>query len=1042
MKSCDIKFKINEEGYLLVSCDKGCTWENIGMVKGVQGIQGPQGEQGPQGPSGADGVNGTDGNTPYINELTGTWWIGTTDTGVVAEGTNGEVDIEGSADVAVVGTPSVTKRVVGNKTILQFHELKGERGDAPEITAERVDANNSVVFYVDGVPVVTLYDGIRYSAGSHIVITPTDTNHSVIACDLVAGNGININSNNEIELILTVPTVENELIYSDDGEALTTHQLMYTGAYIVDNDTDFALLTQISDIPTDILMEWQQLSTNKTYEDNYGLGTYISSGIGYGWWHTDSANSPKQVIQPNNTTTDTAHYLIPEELSNYVVEALYGTNSGNTTGDTVGFSIFDTSHATRKYVDTDSGRYYRDTRYDKYADGTTSETYPKRPTQCAWVQENGQTAKVIYTTGPASSGNTVPYPTGTVDVYIAASISTYVNRTNTVLSTTTTVTSTGSASGYIPFLHFRVDNSSNVGVLSHSGNGYDHSYGTIYVVAAVFDVSTGYTDLTNQQIIINGNTGITATTDNYHTLGKFLVPVGIDTNSTAGVTPASVTFNSGILTVKFGNTVTYANKSNYTYNGAELVINFKTRTYDFTPYTGAAIGGTILSKKANIPLPASTLTAGGSTIDFWNCFINKTRFGFSTFSYSNMYIELLNMMIDRFIFHVDKSNSNYGVWGLNASKTAYEKKYLPDGVTLDDPQNYFNGSRIGYNDITDKLFYNDGASIYRIASPTKANDGKLTIKGNETTAVEFTANQSTNKTLKVKGSTGVTISGTDGQITVSTESNHTVVSKTGIITGGSEQGSQAYELDVRCDLSGITVKAVDLEDFATTEYSTPRKFKWTKTAGDIGKYIGLFGISSTDACYVLKVLITNTVTNETESHLYGVIEDTPPDSTFLFVTTNSWPIVCKRFSNSMIAYMQIPDDFVGTIEVVPMRYKVMSGGNVYCFEPTGVSDSTPHKLGWSEDGTEVTLDFYTSSLIYGSDISDLRTPSGRYNVDVIGDFGGSIIVGSKIADSVINDYIIHTLSKKVDSLVNSQSLTIGNTTITEAQLQALLATLQ
>ena len=355
---------------------------------------------------------------------------------------------------------------------------------------------------------------------------------------------------------------------------------------------------------------------------------------------------------------------------------------------------------------------------------------------------------------------------------------------------------------------------------------------------------------------------------------------------------------------------------------------------------------------------------------------------------------------------------------------------------------FLNGSRIAWNRITDKLFYNDGASIYRIASPTKANDGKLTIKGNETTAVEFTANQSTNKILKVKGSTGVTVSGTDGQITVSTESNHTVVSKTGIITGGSEHGSQAYELDVRCDLSGITVKAVDLKDFATTEYSTPRKFKWTKTAGDIGKYIGLFGISSTDACYVLKVLITNTVTNETESHLYGIIEDTPPDSTFLFVTTNSWPIVCKGFSISMIAYMQIPDDFVGTIEVVPMRYKVRSGGNVYCFEPTGVSDGTPHELGWSEDGTEVTLDFYTSSLIYGSDISDLRTPSGRYNVDVIGDFGGSIIVGSKVADSVINDYIIHTLSKKVDSLVNSQSLTIGNTTITEAQLQALLATLQ
>ena len=321
MKSCDIKFKINEDGYLLVSCDKGCTWENIGMVKGdASTVQGPKGEQGPQGPSGADGVNGVDGNTPYINELTGTWWIGTTDTGVVAEGANGEVDIEGSSDIAVVGTPSVTKRVVGNKTILKFHELKGERGEAPEITAERNDSTNSVIFSVEGVPVATIYDGIRYSAGNHIVITPTDINHSVVACDLVAGNGININSNNEIELVLTVPTEKNELIYSDDGNTLTTHQLMFTGGLVVDTPEDLALCEASVDVTMSIVYSsWNLYGSNSDdkgkwgYCDSEGSGTTKNITLVGGSTqevplYTYNGNPQGYIFNIKNTNAITGYY--------------------------------------------------------------------------------------------------------------------------------------------------------------------------------------------------------------------------------------------------------------------------------------------------------------------------------------------------------------------------------------------------------------------------------------------------------------------------------------------------------------------------------------------------------------------------------------------------------------------------------------------------------------------------------------------------------------------------------------------------------------
>ena len=365
---------------------------------------------------------------------------------------------------------------------------------------------------------------------------------------------------------------------------------------------------------------------------------------------------------------------------------------------------------------------------------------------------------------------------------------------------------------------------------------------------------------------------------------------------------------------------------------------------------------------------------------------------------------------------------------------------------------FLNGSRIAWNYVTDKLFYNDGANIYRIAATSEAvppNYGTLTIKGDETTAVEFTANQSTNKTLAVKGSTGITVSGADGRITVSTESNHTVVSKTGIVErGGTEAKDQAYELKVVCDLSGETVKAVDINDFADLDYDAPRTFTWSKSASEQNVYLGLFMIGSTSSGYAFKLDIQNTLTEKTESHLYGLLVDTPDDTTFAFVSTNNWPIVCKKYSQNgqdkyvLLAYLHVPDDFVGTIKLIPLKYRNGYKDGPKCFAPTSSSDNLPRLYRWSADG-DVDLTTYTSSNIYGYNIGGtIREPYGNYPVDVIGDFGGAIEVGSKISDSIINDYFLHTLNKKVDSLINSQSLTIGNTTITEAQLQALLATLQ
>ena len=56
---------------------------------GINGKDGADGKNGTNGINGQDGRDGADGNTPFIGE-NGNWWIGETDTGVKAEGIDGE----------------------------------------------------------------------------------------------------------------------------------------------------------------------------------------------------------------------------------------------------------------------------------------------------------------------------------------------------------------------------------------------------------------------------------------------------------------------------------------------------------------------------------------------------------------------------------------------------------------------------------------------------------------------------------------------------------------------------------------------------------------------------------------------------------------------------------------------------------------------------------------------------------------------------------------------------------------------------------------
>ena len=64
--------------------------------QGIQGIQGIQGPAGQNGINGHDGQDGTNGVTPHIDSTTGNWFIGSTDTGVHAQGPQGQQGPAGS----------------------------------------------------------------------------------------------------------------------------------------------------------------------------------------------------------------------------------------------------------------------------------------------------------------------------------------------------------------------------------------------------------------------------------------------------------------------------------------------------------------------------------------------------------------------------------------------------------------------------------------------------------------------------------------------------------------------------------------------------------------------------------------------------------------------------------------------------------------------------------------------------------------------------------------------------------------------------------
>jgi len=338
-------------------------------------------------------------------------------------------------------------------------------------------------------------------------------------------------------------------------------------------------------------------------------------------------------------------------------------------------------------------------------------------------------------------------------------------------------------------------------------------------------------------------------------------------------------------------------------------------------------------------------------------------------------------------------------------------------------------------------------SFYAIANHVSAaspipNNGNLNIQVNEEALTSFGADQSTNVNLDFKQGTGITLEKdtTNNRIVISSKSNHRITSKDIAIQtkGDSSTAIVAYSYNVLCELNSVNMTLVDISDFcpASAVYNHTNVYHWTKTANETGRYIGLCHARSTKGNIVGKLTINDSINNEIISYYIAAVVDTPPTATFAFATNCSWPIDARFDTTAntsevyLLAYMRIPDGFVGDIYFTPLRKVIKSPSNANyvqfsCFDYQQGTTTLNHYY-WKDvvaGGTQQlnTLDTLLFNPIPAGTAGIIQ-PFGKYQAHIMGDFGGTLVVGSKVSDFVVNDFYLHSLEERVRSITSLYNL--------------------
>lgn len=190
-----------EGGYIQWKYDADSDWQNLIALSALQGIKGDKGDKGDP---------GEDGDTPYIGD-NGNWWIGTTDTGIKASGTEGSNGSNGSdgkdGQDGKDGTDGLTPYVGSNgnwwigttDTGIKAAGTNGANGK------NGTNGKNGA----DGVGIAD----IKLNENGELIITLTDGTENnlgkVKGEDGVGISGVSINENGELIVTLTNGTELN-----------------------------------------------------------------------------------------------------------------------------------------------------------------------------------------------------------------------------------------------------------------------------------------------------------------------------------------------------------------------------------------------------------------------------------------------------------------------------------------------------------------------------------------------------------------------------------------------------------------------------------------------------------------------------------------------------------------------------------------------------------------------------------------------------------------------------------------------------------------
>lgn len=297
------------------------------------------------------------------------------------------------------------------------------------------------------------------------------------------------------------------------------------------------------------------------------------------------------------------------------------------------------------------------------------------------------------------------------------------------------------------------------------------------------------------------------------------------------------------------------------------------------------------------------------------------------------------------------------------------------------------------------------------------NNGTLEFINHNGAVVEsFTANQAEGVSVSIEPPVDneTIIYNNNGTLVVA--AHHIITDREAIIED--EYHHTIYKNTVYCGLDDRQLDVVNLYDLAG-DYSHNYKITFNKNAvTNDNMYAGFCRCDSIATQGTFRIKITDVTHNSVQIHNVGYIEDTPPDGTFVLITTLEWNIHLRwNEGNGFWAYLEVPKNFIGDIEIYDFQLTNCDASHSpNCFD----DNSSVIWYGMTQDET-LNLVSQMSGSVY-DDTADptLRTPYGKYYASIVKNFGRALNIGDYIQDNKINDAILHTLEYRLSTMYSSE----------------------